>query len=181
MAGAPPETIDVVILSHADFDHIGGAVDESGNPTFSNARYAHHSVQRMAGTLNVFGAGSELWHAASRQSVSGPFSPQPPVPRQPRWGRPPAVGRTLSCLLGKNKARPTKLCGSSFNDTFPEGLSKIVNSLQLFFLRRKRRVTFLLLPQARRSWEVCRPFFRPLHDLLATASFSHISELPLHC
>src|SRR5688572_16639385 len=38
-AGAPPATIDVVILSHADFDHIGGAVDESGNPTFPNARY----------------------------------------------------------------------------------------------------------------------------------------------
>jgi glyoxylase-like metal-dependent hydrolase (beta-lactamase superfamily II) len=36
---APPDTIDVVILSHADFDHIGGAVDESGNLTFPNARY----------------------------------------------------------------------------------------------------------------------------------------------
>jgi glyoxylase-like metal-dependent hydrolase (beta-lactamase superfamily II) len=34
-----PTTIDVVILSHADFDHIGGAIDESGNLTFPNARY----------------------------------------------------------------------------------------------------------------------------------------------
>ena len=107
--------------------------------------------------------------------------PQPyPGERQP--GQPQAVGRlTLSCLLGKNKARPTKLCGPDFNGTFPECLSKIDNSLQLFFLRRKRRVTVPLLPQARRSWEVCRPIFRPLHDLLTIASFSRISELTLNC
>lgn len=34
-----PSTIDVVILSHADFDHIGGAVDQNENLTFPNARY----------------------------------------------------------------------------------------------------------------------------------------------
>jgi glyoxylase-like metal-dependent hydrolase (beta-lactamase superfamily II) len=33
-----PTMIDVVILSHADIDHIGGALDESGNPAFPNAR-----------------------------------------------------------------------------------------------------------------------------------------------
>jgi len=33
-----PDEIDVVILSHADFDHIGGAVD-NGKPTFSRARH----------------------------------------------------------------------------------------------------------------------------------------------
>lgn len=38
-AGVHPAAIDVVILSHADFDHIGGAMDESGNPTFPKARY----------------------------------------------------------------------------------------------------------------------------------------------
>lgn len=38
-AGTPRATIDVVILSHADFDHIGGTMDESGNPAFPNARY----------------------------------------------------------------------------------------------------------------------------------------------
>src|SRR5688572_5054369 len=39
MAGILPAAIDVVVLSHADFDHIGGAIDESGNLTFPNARY----------------------------------------------------------------------------------------------------------------------------------------------
>jgi glyoxylase-like metal-dependent hydrolase (beta-lactamase superfamily II) len=39
VVGVSLDTIDVVILSHADFDHIGGAADESGNPTFPNARY----------------------------------------------------------------------------------------------------------------------------------------------
>lgn len=34
-----PSTIDVVILSHADFDHIGGAVDQNENLAFPNARY----------------------------------------------------------------------------------------------------------------------------------------------
>jgi len=38
-AGTPPAAIDVVILSQADFDHIGGAMDESGNLAFPNARY----------------------------------------------------------------------------------------------------------------------------------------------
>src|SRR5512139_1039335 len=33
-----PDEIDVVILSHADFDHTGGAVD-NGKPTFSRARH----------------------------------------------------------------------------------------------------------------------------------------------
>lgn len=38
-AGYSPAAIDVVVLSHADFDHIGGTVDEGGNPAFLNARY----------------------------------------------------------------------------------------------------------------------------------------------
>jgi glyoxylase-like metal-dependent hydrolase (beta-lactamase superfamily II) len=38
-ADIPPSTIDVVILSHADFDHIGGTMDENGNLAFPNARY----------------------------------------------------------------------------------------------------------------------------------------------
>jgi len=37
--GILPSAIDIVILSHADFDHIGGAIDENGNLTFPNARY----------------------------------------------------------------------------------------------------------------------------------------------
>jgi glyoxylase-like metal-dependent hydrolase (beta-lactamase superfamily II) len=38
-AGISPATIDVVLLSHADWDHIGGTVDEHGNLMFPNARY----------------------------------------------------------------------------------------------------------------------------------------------
>jgi len=34
-----PTEIDVVILSHADWDHIGGAVDENANAVFPQARY----------------------------------------------------------------------------------------------------------------------------------------------
>jgi glyoxylase-like metal-dependent hydrolase (beta-lactamase superfamily II) len=38
-AGLAPTEIDAVILSHADFDHIGGAADASGTLAFPNARY----------------------------------------------------------------------------------------------------------------------------------------------
>ncbi len=38
-AGHSPSDIDIVILSHADFDHIGGTVDEHGNLAFPKARY----------------------------------------------------------------------------------------------------------------------------------------------
>src|SRR5262249_19365374 len=37
--GRSPAGIDIVVLSHADFDHIGGTVDKSGNLVFPNARY----------------------------------------------------------------------------------------------------------------------------------------------
>lgn len=39
VVGIEPVMIDIVILSHADFDHIGGAVDPYGSPVFPNARY----------------------------------------------------------------------------------------------------------------------------------------------
>jgi glyoxylase-like metal-dependent hydrolase (beta-lactamase superfamily II) len=38
-AGISPADVDVVILSHADWDHVGGAVDESGALSFPQARY----------------------------------------------------------------------------------------------------------------------------------------------
>jgi glyoxylase-like metal-dependent hydrolase (beta-lactamase superfamily II) len=38
-AGTDPSDIDVVILTHADFDHIGGGVDPHGLRTFEKARY----------------------------------------------------------------------------------------------------------------------------------------------
>jgi glyoxylase-like metal-dependent hydrolase (beta-lactamase superfamily II) len=37
--GIAPETIDLVLLTHLHPDHVGGAVDDAGVPTFANARY----------------------------------------------------------------------------------------------------------------------------------------------
>jgi len=37
--GIAPEAIDLVLLTHLHPDHIGGAVDAAGVPTFPNARY----------------------------------------------------------------------------------------------------------------------------------------------
>jgi glyoxylase-like metal-dependent hydrolase (beta-lactamase superfamily II) len=37
--GIAPESIDIVILSHAHVDHVSGAADSSGKPAFPNARY----------------------------------------------------------------------------------------------------------------------------------------------
>jgi glyoxylase-like metal-dependent hydrolase (beta-lactamase superfamily II) len=38
-AGIAPSEVDVVLLTHADFDHIGGGVDEHGALAFPAARY----------------------------------------------------------------------------------------------------------------------------------------------
>jgi glyoxylase-like metal-dependent hydrolase (beta-lactamase superfamily II) len=37
-AGLAADEIDVVVLSHADCDHVGGAVDADGQPDFPRAR-----------------------------------------------------------------------------------------------------------------------------------------------
>lgn len=38
-AGISPESIDSIFISHAHPDHVGGALNESGEPIFSNATY----------------------------------------------------------------------------------------------------------------------------------------------
>ena len=37
--GLQPKDFDIVILTHGDFDHIGGNIDSEGNPVFPNARF----------------------------------------------------------------------------------------------------------------------------------------------
>jgi glyoxylase-like metal-dependent hydrolase (beta-lactamase superfamily II) len=37
--GVQPSDVDLVAITHGDGDHIGGLVDEAGQPTFSNARH----------------------------------------------------------------------------------------------------------------------------------------------
>ena len=38
-AGLSPESIDTIFISHAHPDHVGGAIDDRGEPVFSNATY----------------------------------------------------------------------------------------------------------------------------------------------
>jgi glyoxylase-like metal-dependent hydrolase (beta-lactamase superfamily II) len=84
--GVPPADIDVVIISHAHPDHIGGTLDPSGRPVFANARYligrhewafwnapeapsrtnplfvqiALHALDPVRDRLELFDAGDEL-------------------------------------------------------------------------------------------------------------------------
>ena len=84
--GVQPADIDVVIISHAHPDHIGGSLDSSGQPIFANARYligrdewafwsapdapsrtnplfvqiALHALGPMQDRLELFDAGDEL-------------------------------------------------------------------------------------------------------------------------
>lgn len=44
-AGIAPEEVSVVVLTHMHGDHIGGLTDETGTPTFANARYVTGQVE----------------------------------------------------------------------------------------------------------------------------------------
>lgn len=57
--GIKPEQIDKVILTHCDGDHIGGTINEGGNPRFSNAQYmisqkewSHWRTRYQSNSLN---------------------------------------------------------------------------------------------------------------------------------
>lgn len=45
VAGIAPAAIDIVIVSHADADHIGGVVDAGGNLVFPQARFVLSAVE----------------------------------------------------------------------------------------------------------------------------------------
>jgi glyoxylase-like metal-dependent hydrolase (beta-lactamase superfamily II) len=49
-AGIKPEDIEIVILTHAHGDHIGGITDEDGKPNFPNARFVMHHDEWEAST-----------------------------------------------------------------------------------------------------------------------------------
>jgi len=40
--GIEPDSVDAILLTHGDFDHIGGLVREDGTLAYPNARYAFH-------------------------------------------------------------------------------------------------------------------------------------------
>lgn len=45
LAGVTPEQVDMVLLSHAHLDHMGGAIGAKGRATFPNARYLLSQVE----------------------------------------------------------------------------------------------------------------------------------------
>jgi len=56
-AGIAPEDIDVVLITHGHWDHIGANADANGAPTFPNARYAitHDEFRHWTETPSPFG------------------------------------------------------------------------------------------------------------------------------
>jgi glyoxylase-like metal-dependent hydrolase (beta-lactamase superfamily II) len=54
--GIDPASIDVVLITHGDFDHIGGLIDAKGRLTYPNARYVLHRDLR------------DFWHDAEARS-----------------------------------------------------------------------------------------------------------------
>ncbi|MEM9708820.1 MAG: MBL fold metallo-hydrolase [Pseudomonadota bacterium] len=61
-AGVAPEDVDIVVITHMHGDHIGGLTDDSGAPTYPNARYVTGQVEFD----HWAGAGNENFDAKVR-------------------------------------------------------------------------------------------------------------------
>jgi glyoxylase-like metal-dependent hydrolase (beta-lactamase superfamily II) len=48
-AGINPADVDMVILTHSHLDHVGGLVDENGQPAYPNARYIMYQKEWDSG------------------------------------------------------------------------------------------------------------------------------------
>jgi glyoxylase-like metal-dependent hydrolase (beta-lactamase superfamily II) len=71
--GVMPEMIDLVVLSHAHADHIGGLIDREGRPAFPKARIVigreEYEFWRHSGFRERLGSGSVYGNAAVESMV----------------------------------------------------------------------------------------------------------------
>jgi len=70
-AGIPPDTIDLVILTHAHRDHLFGALDTENRPVFAGARYVLSRRERDYWSGPADMAGSAMPEEAVRCQVEG--------------------------------------------------------------------------------------------------------------
>jgi glyoxylase-like metal-dependent hydrolase (beta-lactamase superfamily II) len=72
-----PEQIDVVLLSHAHADHIGGLLDQEGRPAFPNARIMigrdEYNFWRHSGFRERLGSGSVYGNASLESAIGNWF------------------------------------------------------------------------------------------------------------